>query len=84
MRIFRSFRGLTGDKPMYVDDKNSESKAGLNIIIEQLLLEVRDVGEENFDKWYEKKRNVFNIGIKKTPTKEEFIKYLNYALGFYS
>ncbi len=67
-------------------DENSASfdnKAGLRIIIEQLLLEVRDVSEEDFGKWYEKKRKVFNIGIRKAPTKEEFIKYLNYAVSLY-
>ncbi len=67
-------------------DENSASfdnKTGLRIIIEQLLLEVRDVSEEDFGKWYEKKRKVFNIGIRKAPTKEEFIKYLNYAVSLY-
>ncbi len=65
------------------NNDNSENKEGLSIIIEQLLLEVRDVSEENFGKWYEKKRKIFNIGVKKAPTKEEFIKYLNYALSLY-
>ena len=67
-------------------DKNSASfdnKTELRIIIEQLLIEVRDVSEEDFGKWYEKKRKVFNIGIRKAPTKEEFIKYLNYAVSLY-
>ncbi|MCL4322809.1 MAG: hypothetical protein M0016_06085 [Deltaproteobacteria bacterium] len=67
-------------------DENSgsnDNKTGLSIIIEQLLLEVRDVSEEDFGKWYEKKRKVFNIGIRKAPTKEEFIKYLNYAVSLY-
>lgn len=65
------------------ENNNSENKEGLSIIIEQLLLEVREVSEENFDKWYEKKRKIFNIGVKKAPTKEGFIKYLNYALSLY-
>ncbi|MCL4542247.1 MAG: hypothetical protein M1458_00670 [Deltaproteobacteria bacterium] len=63
------------------NNDNSENKKGLSTIIEQLLLEAGDIGEEDFGKWYEKKRKVFNIGIRKTPTKEEFIKYLNYALS---
>ncbi len=48
-------------------------------IIQQLLAEVENIQEGNFNKWYEKKRKIFNIGIKKNPTKQEFIKYLNYA-----
>ncbi|HEC25761.1 MAG TPA: hypothetical protein ENI54_07115 [bacterium] len=59
------------------------NEAELKIIIEQLLLEARNVDEENFGKWYEKKRRVFNIGVKKAPTKEEFIKYLNCALSLH-
>lgn len=69
---------------MDADNKDSSYKAGLSPLLEQLLLEVGSIKEEDFKKWYEKKRNVFNIGIKKTPTKEEFIKYLNYALGLQS
>ncbi len=53
----------------------------LNALIEELLIEVKDIPETDFGKWYEKKRKVFNIGIKNFPTKEEFIKYLNYALS---
>jgi hypothetical protein len=48
-----------------------------------LLSEVRDVSEEDFGKWYEKRGKFFNIGIRKAPTKEEFIKYLNYAVSLY-
>lgn len=64
---------------MNIDDKNTSEKT-LNILIEELLIEVKDISEQNFGNWYEKKRKVFNIGVKNTPTKEEFIKYLNYAL----
>lgn len=60
-----------------VENKNME---GVDII-KQLLMEAGDVKEEEFDKWYEKKRSIFNIGVKKSPTKEEFIKYLTYALN---
>ncbi len=59
------------------------NEAELKIIIEQLLLEARDVDEESFVKWYEKNRKIFNIGVKKAPTKEEFIKYLNCALSLH-
>ncbi len=55
-------------------------KSALNLIIQELLVEVKDISDADFEKWYEKKRKVFNIGVKKFPTKEEFIKYLNYAL----
>ncbi|MFW0884617.1 hypothetical protein ACMCNP_06180 [Candidatus Acidulodesulfobacterium sp. H_13] len=67
-------------------DFNSYSggnEAELKIIIEQLLLEARNVDEENFGKWYEKKRKIFNIGVKKAPAKEEFMKYLNCVLSSY-
>ncbi|MCL4496834.1 MAG: hypothetical protein M1584_05390 [Deltaproteobacteria bacterium] len=60
---------------------NNENEKPLNALLEELLIEVRCVSSENFDKWYEKKRKVFNIGIKKYPTREEFIKYVNYALS---
>ncbi len=50
-------------------------------ILEKLLTEAGGIKEEEFSKWYEKKRNIFNIGVKKLPTKEEFMKYLNYALN---
>ncbi len=62
-----------------LDGRNVSEKT-LSILIEELLIEVKGVSEENFPKWYEKKRKVFNIGVKACPTKEEFIKYLNYAL----
>jgi hypothetical protein len=62
-----------------IDEQNASEKT-LNILMEELLIEVKDISEENFGKWYEKKRKVFNIGVKTAPTKEEFIKYLNYAL----
>jgi hypothetical protein len=52
-------------------------------IIQQLLIEVQDVSEEDFNKWYEKKRKIFNTGVKKPPTKQEFIKYLNYASAIF-
>ncbi|MCL6119705.1 MAG: hypothetical protein M0Z57_02570 [Deltaproteobacteria bacterium] len=60
---------------------NSENEKPLTVLLEELLIEVRSVSSENFDKWYEKKRKVFNIGVKNYPTKEEFIKYVNYALS---
>ena len=60
---------------------NSENEKPLTVLMEELLIEVRSVSSENFDKWYEKKRKVFNIGVKNYPTKEEFIKYVNYALS---
>lgn len=63
-------------------DENNDNKEGLNII-KQLLVGVKDIKEEEFCKWYEKKKKVFNIGVRKTPTKEEFIKYLNYAKDIY-
>lgn len=52
-------------------------------VIQQLLIEVQDVSEEDFNKWYEKKRKIFNTGVKKPPTKQEFIKYLNYASAIF-
>ncbi|MHB1545100.1 MAG: hypothetical protein ACYCSB_05020 [bacterium] len=64
---------------MNIDEQNASEK-NLNIILEGLLIEVKDISEENFGKWYEKKRKIFNTGVKTPPTKEEFIKYLNYAL----
>lgn len=64
-------------------DDNSYIKDGLTVI-ERLIVEVKDVNEEEFDRWYEKKKKVFNIGAKRKPTKEEFIKYLNYAASLYS
>ncbi len=60
---------------------DNENEKPLNALLEELLLEVNSVSSENFDKWYEKKRKIFNIGVKNFPTKEEFIKYLNYALS---
>ncbi|MHB8231630.1 MAG: hypothetical protein ACYDDB_01840 [bacterium] len=66
---------------MDINNNGGENKTGLSLVVKQLLLEARDVKEEDFNKWYEKKRKVFNTGIKKAPTKEEFIKYLNYALS---
>lgn len=54
------------------------------MILEQLLAEAKQVKEEDFGKWYEKKRKVFNTGVKKYPTKEEFIKYINYAISAFS
>ncbi len=60
---------------------NSENEKPLTVLLEELLIEVHSVSTENFDKWYEKKRKVFNIGVKNYPTKEEFIKYVNYALS---
>ncbi|MHB1679602.1 MAG: hypothetical protein ACYCTB_03715 [bacterium] len=59
------------------EDKNEDN------IIQQLLIEVEDISEENFNKWYEKKRKIFNTGIRKNPTKQEFIKYLNYASAIF-
>lgn len=52
-------------------------------IIQQLLIEVEGISEEDFNKWYEKKRKIFNTGVKKPPTKQEFIKYLNYASAIF-
>ena len=63
-----------------INNKDSSEKP-LNVLIEELLIEAKDIPEADFGKWYEKKRKVFNIGIKNFPTKEEFIKYLNYALS---
>jgi len=60
---------------------DSENEKPLTVLLEELLIEVRSVSSENFDKWYEKKRKVFNVGVKNYPTKEEFIKYVNYALS---
>ncbi len=60
---------------------NSQNEKPLTVLLEELLIEVHSVSTENFDKWYEKKRKVFNIGVKNYPTKEEFIKYVNYALS---
>ncbi len=60
---------------------DSENEKPITVLLEELLIEVRSVSSENFDKWYEKKRKVFNIGVKNYPTKEEFIKYVNYALS---
>ena len=60
---------------------NSENEKPLTVLLEELLIEVHSVSTENFDKWYEKKRKLFNIGVKNYPTKEEFIKYVNYALS---
>ncbi|MHB1661581.1 MAG: hypothetical protein ACYCSQ_02855 [bacterium] len=69
---------------MGANNNYSENKAGLSLLIKELLLEAVEVKEEDFKKWYEKKRKIFNTGIKKPPTKEEFIKYLNYALSLKS
>jgi hypothetical protein len=54
-----------------------------NNIIRQLLIEIENVPEDNFDAWYEKKRKIFNVGAKRKPTKQEFIKYLNYASAIF-
>jgi hypothetical protein len=54
-----------------------------NNIIIQLLLEAENISDQDFGSWYEKKRKLFSIGIKKTPTKDEFIKYLNYASAMF-
>ncbi|MHB8282043.1 MAG: hypothetical protein ACYDDE_04450 [bacterium] len=54
-----------------------------NSIIQQLLIEVEGISEEDFNKWYEKKRKIFNTGVKKPPTKQEFIKYLHYASAIF-
>jgi hypothetical protein len=54
-----------------------------NNIICQLLAEVETIPEDNFDAWYEKKRKLFNVGAKRKPTKQEFIKYLNYASAIF-
>ncbi len=62
-----------------INEKDS-SETALSILIEELLIEAKDIPEADFGKWYEKKRKVFNIGVKNYPAKEEFIKYLNYAL----
>lgn len=59
---------------------SGSSSAGL-VVIRQLIVEVEGVKEEDFGKWYEKKRKLFNIGIKGYPTKDEFVKYLNYAVA---
>jgi hypothetical protein len=59
---------------------NIENEKPLTALLEELLIEVSSVSSENFDKWYEKKRKIFNIGVKNHPTKEEFIKYVNYAI----
>ncbi len=61
-----------------IKEKDSPEKA-LNALIGELLAEAKNIPEEDFVKWYEKKRKIFNTGIKNPPTKEEFIKYLNYA-----
>ena len=61
-----------------INEKDSPEKA-LNALIGELLAEAKNIPEEDFVKWYEKKRKIFNTGIKNPPTKEEFIKYLNYA-----
>ena len=63
-----------------INEKDSPEKA-LNALIEELLAEAKNIPEEDFVKWYEKKRKIFNTGVKNYPTKEEFIKYLNYALS---
>jgi hypothetical protein len=65
---------------MNADANNADEKT-LNILIQELLIEVKGVSEENFDKWYEKKKKIFHTGVKATPSREEFIKYLNYALS---
>ena len=62
-----------------MDDKDDNGTA---LLIKRLLAEVQSVSEENFGKWYENKRKVFHTGIRKPPTREEFLKYLNYALNF--
>ena len=61
-----------------INEKDSPETA-LNVLIEELLAEAKNIPEADFGKWYEKKRKVFNTGVKNSPTKEEFIKYLNYA-----
>ena len=61
-----------------IKEKDSPEKA-LNALIGELLAEAKNIPEDDFVKWYEKKRKIFNTGIKNPPTKEEFIKYLNYA-----
>ena len=61
-----------------INEKDSPEKA-LNALIGELLAEAKNIPEDDFVKWYEKKRKIFNTGIKNPPTKEEFIKYLNYA-----
>ena len=63
-----------------IKEKDSSEKA-LNVLIGELLAEAKNIPEADFAKWYEKKRKIFNTGIKNPPTKEEFIKYLNYALS---
>ena len=63
-----------------INEKDSSEKA-LNVLIEELLAEAKNIPEADFVKWYEKKRKIFNTGVKNSPTKEEFIKYLNYALS---
>lgn len=54
-----------------------------NNIIKQLLLEVADIPDQDFGSWYEKKRKLFNTGTKRIPTRDEFIKYLNYASAMF-
>ncbi|MCL4427879.1 MAG: hypothetical protein M1276_02625 [Deltaproteobacteria bacterium] len=61
-----------------ISEKDSPETA-LNVLIGELLAEAKNIPEADFAKWYEKKRKIFNTGIKNPPTKEEFIKYLNYA-----
>ena len=61
-----------------INEKYSPETA-LNVLIEELLAEAKNIPEADFVKWYEKKRKIFNTGVKNSPTKEEFIKYLNYA-----
>ena len=72
LKICPSFQGPTGDSIHIMDNNNIG-------MIQELLLEAKDIPENEFERWYEKKRKLFNIGIKKTLTKTEFIKYLNYA-----
>jgi hypothetical protein len=64
-----------------INNNGSDNETGLSLVVEQLLIEVKGVKEEDFNKWYEKKRKIFNTGVKSVPTKEEFVKYLNYALA---
>ena len=63
-----------------INEKDSPEKA-LSALIGELLAEAKNIPEDDFVKWYEKKRKIFNTGVKNSPTKEEFIKYLNYALS---
>ncbi len=74
LKICPNFQGPTGGSMHIIDNDNNNTG-----IIQELLLEAEDIPENEFERWYEKKRKLFNIGIKKTPTKTEFIKYLNYA-----